>query len=419
MAKGKDTLKKISESVAVELGSTEDGTGLKFEEGFFKKTEEKLETAFHQMIGIMKFVNSFAYFMGVEFIDDWKLNARTVLGACFNFTMIIDETYTIYHMYPSVDCLILIGFICFTATVSTKLTILSRHHKKYMSAVGYMFQVLNSNSTGPRQQIFVDVITKLKYHFKINIGLIVGGISFYVAFPCYNYIFNGILTVISPLWLPIINSNNLRGYLVNTCYNVFFASFGCSICVAISCLLLVFVDIYDGLVSLVELDFASFDDLCEKMERGKMYDFRFKNLLMELTDLARLNSYMKDLFEIIATVQLTMSSIVVVSGIWAFIAFNFVGGLGPSLSFYSEMLMYCYMGQLLDNTNNRIERVICEAKWYTYEVKYQKDIFTLLYIAQNLQSIRIANMYPLNFGTGLNITQNVYSLIMFVLEMFT
>nr|QGW45429.1 odorant receptor 56 [Bradysia odoriphaga] len=391
----------------------------KFNDRFFKKREEKLETAFQQMILIIKFVNSFAYFMGVEFIDDWKVNARTVLGACFNFTMIIDETYTIYHKYPSVDCLILIGFICFTVTVSTKLTVLSHDHKKYMSVVGYMFDVLKSNATGPRQQIFVDVITKIKYHFKINIGLIVGGISFYVAFPCYNYIFNGVLTVISPLWLPIINSSTLPGYLVNTCYNVFFASFGCSICIAISCLLLVFVDIYDGLVSLVELDFATFDKIAEEMERGKVYEFRFRNLMMELADLARLNSYMCELFDLIATIQLTMSSLVVVSGIWAFIAFDFVGGLGPSLSFYSEMLMYCYMGQLLDNTNQRIERVVCEAKWYTYEVKHQKDIFTLFFIAQNSNSIRIANMYPLNFDTGLIITQNVYSVIMFVLNMFT
>lgn len=54
--------------------------------------------------------------------------------------------------------------------------------------------------------------------------------------------------------------------------------------------------------------------------------------------------------------------------------------------------------------SERIEMVIYNAKWYVYETKYQKDMMFALNIIQNLKPIRIANVYPLNFETGLQVS---------------
>lgn len=44
--------------------------------------------------------------------------------------------------------------------------------------------------------------------------------------------------------------------------------------------------------------------------------------------------------------------------------------------------------------------VIYNAEWYRYGIKYQKDILLALPIFQNVKPILIANVFPLNFATG-------------------
>lgn len=53
--------------------------------------------------------------------------------------------------------------------------------------------------------------------------------------------------------------------------------------------------------------------------------------------------------------------------------------------------------------NVRVGDVLYNSKWYTYEVKYQKDILFALNIFQNAKSISVCEIYPLNFETGLQV----------------
>lgn len=48
--------------------------------------------------------------------------------------------------------------------------------------------------------------------------------------------------------------------------------------------------------------------------------------------------------------------------------------------------------------------VIYNAEWYRYDINYQKDILITLPIFQNMQPILIANVYPLNFETGVDVS---------------
>lgn len=52
--------------------------------------------------------------------------------------------------------------------------------------------------------------------------------------------------------------------------------------------------------------------------------------------------------------------------------------------------------------------VLYDTKWYTYDVKYQKDMLFALLIFQELQPVSVASLYPLNFETGLQVISSVY-----------
>ncbi|XP_037026631.1 uncharacterized protein LOC119067637 [Bradysia coprophila] len=391
---------------------------IQFKEKIFKKNKQKSGTALDGMNGVMKCINFFAYVSGIEFIDDWRKNVRIGFAVIVLSLVLTCATYTICVFFPSTDNIILVGGIAFNSTVWTKLIFVSVKHEKFMSLVQYIYKVLKCEASAQRERIFMNVTKNIYYHLEINVSGIFAGLVFYSAFPCYEFFFNGKLTLVSPMLLPYVNPNHIRGYLITSAYNIFVVTFSLTISIATSSLFFAFVDAYNGLVCLLEHDFGTFDVMCTKNESRRTYDVTFRNLMMKLMDLVRFSCYMGHLFSFVSTVQVAMSCLVVVSCLGAFLAFDYVGGLGAAVCLYTEMLMYCYIGQLLDNTNKQIATVICNAKWYTYKVKYQRDMMTALYVAQKVKPILLANMFSLNFATGLKITKNIYTLIMFMLEMF-
>ncbi|XP_037026580.1 putative odorant receptor 83c [Bradysia coprophila] len=391
---------------------------IKFKERIFKKDEKEIGTALDSMNRIMKFINFFAQIPGLRFTDGWKKSYKILNAAFMNFLALALGIYSLYVTFPSTDNIILVGGLACITTVSTKLACVTRNHDKFMSVLKFIFKVFKTNSSGPRERILMDITKKIHYHLKINILGFVAGFFCYSAYPFYDCIFNGQLTLPSPVLVPGVNPNHLRGFFITNLVNMVIMLFCITICIATSSLFFVFVDAYYGLVSLIEHDFETFDKMCAQEASSRTKDVYFRNIMMGLMDLARFNSYMNELYGLISTVQITVSYIVVVCCAAAFLAFSYGSGLGGCVSFYTELLIFCYMGQLLDNMNKRIVTVICNAKWYTYDVKYQKDMMMVLYTVQNMQPILLGNMFPLNFHTGLRITNNIYSLIMFMVEMF-
>nr|QGW45431.1 odorant receptor 58 [Bradysia odoriphaga] len=390
----------------------------KLKEKIFKKKDEKHRTALDGMNGVMRFINSFAYIPGIQFTDDWKKNGRIGFACFVNLIVLLCTVYSVWYHYPAEFSVLVIGMFGFNAVVWVKLLVVVRNHDGFMSVVRFIYKMFKCNTSGRRERILSGVTKKMNYHLAINFFSFLAGYAFYSAFPLYDYIFNGKLTLVSPLVVPLIDWTNLRGYIITTDFNVFIVSYCLTVCIAVSSLFLAFVDAYDGMVSLIDEDFGAFSDMCNQNQCSKANDAVFRNLLVQLMDLARFSQYMNDLYSPISTAQVTMSFLVVVLSLAAYLAFDFISCIGGALVFFTEMLMYCFIGQLLDNTNERVVGVICNAKWYTYKVKYQKDMLVALYIAQNMHPISVANVSPLNFETGLNITSNIYTLTMFMIEIF-
>nr|QGW45376.1 odorant receptor 3 [Bradysia odoriphaga] len=394
----------------------ERGIFMKFKERLFKK-KEKATTVVGKIKEIMNLINLLAYTPGLEFVDDWKKSYRTAFAIFVNSVATFISIYTFLVTFPAKENVALVGFFAFNGMIWGKLLVVMTKHDKFMSVVQYVFKVFNSNTTGPRGHILMGVTKLFNYHLLLNFSSFLAGYAIYSTFPLYDYFFYGRLTLVSPLLVPKIDPENLRGYFITTSFNVFLVSYCLNICLAVSSLFFLLVDTYGGLVSLVEHDLNEFDDMCERKESTGRRDAKMRNTMMELMDIARFSNYLNDLYDVIATVQIVMSAIVMLGSLAAILAINYKNCIGGFLSFYTELLMYCYIGQLLDDTNMRIINVISQAKWYTYELKYQKDIHIALYLAQNMEPIRLAGVIPLNFETGLMITNKIYTAFMFMLEL--
>nr|QGW45374.1 odorant receptor 1 [Bradysia odoriphaga] len=389
----------------------------KLKEKIFKKKKSS-ESAVDRMNDIMKLINTIAYIPGLEFEDNWKKSRRTAFGCLMLATTTSVAIYTLLVTFPAKENLILVGFFAFNALVWGKTIVVITKHDKFMSVVRYVLTVFKDNKSGPRERILFGVTKMIHYHLAINFSSFLAGYLIYSFFPLYDYIYNKKLTLISPLLIPYVNAQQLRGYFITTAFNVFLGNMCLTVCICVSSLFFALVDSYDGLVSLVEHDFGEFDDMCENNENSKACDAKMRNTLLELMDLARLSNSMNGMYNIIATVQIGMSAVVILGSLAAILAVGYINCIGATLAFYTEMLVYCYIGQLLDTTNIRITHVICNAKWYNYAVKYQKDMMFALYLSQNLKPILLFNVFPLNFATSLMITNKIYTAFMFMLEFF-
>lgn len=163
------------------------------------------------------------------------------------------------------------------------------NHKKFMSLLNFIFQVYEKNATGIRENILSDTTKKIARHLKFVFAGIFFGLFVYAFYPCYDFLFNGNLTLVSPMRLPFVDNTTLDGYLILSSVNIvaaFWAVFGTY---AFSCLFLSYVDVYDGMVSLIEDDFHSFDSMW-KTENQLIINKRiltFRNIMLELMDLAR------------------------------------------------------------------------------------------------------------------------------------
>lgn len=158
-----------------------------------------------------------------------------------------------------------------------------------MSLLNFIFKVYNENITGNRELILQDTTTTIVRHRKyVSIGLIIG-LGLYSCWPCYDFLFNGNLTLVSPMLIPFVDPTILVGYLTLTAVNIFAAAWAMTGTYAFSCLFLLYVGVYDGLVSLIEDDFNMFDSMWERKDAfiiSKRKD-AFRNIMMELMDLAR------------------------------------------------------------------------------------------------------------------------------------
>lgn len=156
----------------------------------------------------------------------------------------------------------------------------------------FIENVCNVNASGNRQLILKEATATVAGHCKVVFGGIVFGLALYSCWPCYDFLINGNYTLVSPLLMPFVDETTFKGYLILTLWNIFAASLAVCGTYSFSCGFLTYVDVYDGLLSLIEDDFKLFDAMCEK-KRQSTADISnvFRNIMMEVMDLARYLEY--------------------------------------------------------------------------------------------------------------------------------
>lgn len=172
--------------------------------------------------------------------------------------------------------------------VTTRLFLVTVNHDKFMSMVRFIFKVIKSNTSGPRQRILMNMTSDIYFHFKLNISGFCAGVFFFTSPALYESIFNKNLTLVSPMEVPFIDPTKVWGYCMTTAFNVFGLLFLFTVTVASSSLFFVSVDAYNCMVSLIELDVGTFDVMCQnKKASNKTCDATFRVLMVRLMDLSR------------------------------------------------------------------------------------------------------------------------------------
>jgi len=156
-----------------------------------------------------------------------------------------------------------------------------------MSLVDFIYVLANQNTDERRERIMLDTTKTIFYHFKLVVAGFSCGAAVYSLYPVYDYFFNGNLTPVSPMIFPFADDGTMRSYWIAMVCN--FASpwwniFGA---VATSCIFMTFVDVYGGLVLLIENDLKKFDAMWTRKCNKKLRAAVFRNIMMEIMDLAR------------------------------------------------------------------------------------------------------------------------------------
>lgn len=171
--------------------------------------------------------------------------------------------------------------------VTAKFTFVVFNHDKFMSLLNFIYKTYTKKSLGIRDSILRDAIKTIYRHCRYVLLGMFNALSIYSCYPFYDFVFNGNLTLVSALLAPFVDPNTLTGYLILTVYNIVLAAWAVVFTYAFSCLFLTFVDVYAGLVSLVEYDFKLFDSMWETKEQfiRQKRKMAFRNIMMQLMDL--------------------------------------------------------------------------------------------------------------------------------------
>lgn len=183
------------------------------------------------------------------------------------------------------------------------------NHKKFMTSINFVFKVYHVNISGIREQILSDTATTIYLHCRNALFAMILGLGIYACYPTYDFLFNGNLTLVSPMLIPFVNQHTVEGYLILTFVNVIAAGYATFGTYAFNCFILIYVDVCDGLVSLIEYDFKVFDSMCEFKSEIIIVNKRtlaFRNIMLELMDLAR---YMKTFrkLSVVESIRITLS----------------------------------------------------------------------------------------------------------------
>lgn len=150
-------------------------------------------------------------------------------------------------------------------------------------------KLFERNCSGTRGQILSKTVDKISLHFKTVTAGMLAGLSLYSFYPFYDFIFNGNFTSVCPVHWPFTDHTKLQGYLIESTVGVYMATLGAIHNYAFSLLLFLYINVYDGMVSLMEYDFKEFDTMCEINKHSTIRRRRalFTNLTLKAMDLAR------------------------------------------------------------------------------------------------------------------------------------
>ncbi|XP_037025376.1 odorant receptor 67d-like [Bradysia coprophila] len=277
--------------------------------------------------------------------------------------------------------------------------------------------VYHRNATGLKERMLFNTTQTIFQHFKAVRAAIFAGMTLFSCLPIYDIFFRRILTKLSPMMFPYLDDQVLQGYLISCVLNIVWAGWSYIGIYGVSCMFLLYVHVYDALVSLVEDDLNAFDATWEtKCVDIKRRKFAFKNIMLKFMDIARYSVYMNERFNFITTIQMGSTYLSFTTVLFGIIKADFISGIGASVYYVTQILTFSFIGQIMQDTTDRIGDIICNTNWYKYDVSYQQDLILLLSIMQNVSCVRIADIYPLNFERGLAILKSIYSIFMFLVE---
>ncbi|XP_037024325.1 uncharacterized protein LOC119066138 [Bradysia coprophila] len=382
-----------------------------------KQALKKPQTAIEQLASILDYVNLVAYPCNQELTKDWQMAFRGKLCLVWQLFILCLDVYSGYILLPHPLGIVMSAGVAFSVTIIAKFVIVWYNQEKYYSLVAFIIDVFHRNKTGLRERMLFNTTQTIFQHFKVVRAAMSVGITLYSCYPLYDFFFRGNLTKVSPIMFPYLDDQVLQGYLISCALNIVWVGWSLTGVYAVSCMFLLYVDVYDALVSLVEDDLNAFDAMWEtKCVDIKGRKLAFRNIVMEFMDIARYSVYMNERFNFIATIQMGSTLFSLTTVLFGILKADYISGIGASVYYVTEILTFSFIGQIMQDTTDRIGEVICNTNWYNYDVSYQQDLMLLLGIMQNVSCVRICNVYPLNFELGLSTLNTVYNIFMFLIN---
>ncbi|XP_031636572.1 uncharacterized protein LOC116349321 [Contarinia nasturtii] len=237
------------------------------------------------------------------------------------------------------------------------------------------------------------------------------------AGPFYRYLDDGILVTLYSLKLPYFHDDLHTEFMINTFWQFFISIYGGLALFLIEGLLTLIDDTVTVSSNLCLMEFEELSD-CLENESVTIHESRekLKNVFMKI---AYSDEYIKSIGNILYWRQFlsppTFSLSIAIS-IYSQKMMNYPAGYGLAVVSYIQMAVMCVMGQNISDRNDRLVTAIYDFKWYLLSKDDQKDVLHMLLRLQNEVPLTIGPFEELNFETLKNLSQKVYSFLMFLIN---
>ncbi|XP_037039731.1 odorant receptor 67d-like [Bradysia coprophila] len=236
-------------------------------------------------------------------------------------------------------------------------------------------------------------------------------IIIYLFYPVKSFLIDGKLVPLVPVEFMFIDQSTLSGYIIASCIMTTAGIYGTILTTYMGLTFVLIIINYSLRVDLLEIDIEELNDMWSDTSKSTAAYRRLflRNIIRKCIDMREYVAEIKNIFAVKMFIFFAFSYLSQILCYYQIFVNNWIPGFALAFGFFLEMNLYCMMGTKAAIENERSCFIITQSKWYTYDLKSQKLMLTLLCANMNSQELWIGPIAPLSVYTATQMIKGIYT----------